>query len=546
MKVLLVEDNRADARLFVELVSEVPHRELVVTVVGTLADAKAQLADHQVVFLDLSLPDAHGIATLVELVSCDRTRPIVVLTGNEDDTVAVEAMKRGAQDFLRKGEITPALIARAARYAVERKAAEEGARQLAAAERQATTAQFLGAVTAAAMSTLDRTQSLVAVARAVVPTLADCCVIDVVAANNKLERLAYAGATPADEAFLASYVSKLVPGESHPNSPVLDAIAERKTIVIRHFDPTALAPPDSEYVARVRSFGVHSMLVVPLVARDRVVGAVSYGMTSSARGYDDELRLLAEQVSDRVALAIDNATLYHQAQRAISGRDELLAVVSHDLRNPLGVVGLALQMVAQDPASLPLALPRAQRAVDRMVRLIDDLLDLARIDAGTLAVDPKPVEVSAILDDLIEQQRPLALAKRIDLDRQYTGLGIANVDRHRLGQALSNLIGNSLKLTPAGGRITVSAERERDQLVLAVCDTGPGIAPEHRDRMFDRFWQPKQRRDGVGLGLAIVKGIVDAHGGTIEVDSALGQGATFRIVIPADGVPATRTSATDS
>lgn len=534
MNVLLVEDNRADARLFVELVSEVTGRRFAVTTVGTLAEAKPQVSAHDVIFLDLSLPDAHGLETIEAMIACDRTRPIVVLTGTDDDATAVEAMKRGAQDYLVKGDITPALIARTARYAVERKAAEENTRRLASAEQSAQRAQFLGAVTAAANSSLDRTDSLYHVARALVPMLADCCVIDLVGVNGQLERLAYAGATPREQAFLEDLAAKYTPGPSHPRSPVVTVVRERRSILLRDFNPAHVAP-DDDYLNRVLEFGLTSMLVTPLVARDRVVGAISYGMTSSGRRYDEDLRLLAEQVADRVALGIDNATLYHQAQRAIQGRDELIAVVSHDLRNPLGVVGLALQMLGDDPGAVPVALPRAQRAVDRMVRLIDDLLDVARIDAGTLGVDPKLVDVASMLDDLYEQHRVLATEKRIDLDRRYAPVGSAMIDRHRIVQAMSNLLGNALKVTPPGGRITLGADRSGDRLVMGVSDTGPGIAPEHRDRLFDRFWQPKQRRDGVGLGLAIVKGIVDAHGGTVEVDSTVGAGSTFRIVIPTDG-----------
>jgi signal transduction histidine kinase len=219
-------------------------------------------------------------------------------------------------------------------------------------------------------------------------------------------------------------------------------------------------------------------------------------------------------------------------QRAVRGRDELLAVVSHDLRNPLNIVALALQMMEGDPATAGNALPRAKRAADRMLRLIEDLLDVARIDAGTLSVEPTRVEVAALLDELFEQNRVLAADRRIVLVRDYDRhVGFALADRHRLGQVVTNLVGNALKFTPVAGTIRLGAETRGDRIAIWVSDTGPGIPPEHLGHIFDRFWQPHQRRDGVGLGLAIVKGIVDAHGGTIEVESTPGVGTTFRILL---------------
>jgi signal transduction histidine kinase len=233
-------------------------------------------------------------------------------------------------------------------------------------------------------------------------------------------------------------------------------------------------------------------------------------------------------VAHRIATGIDNARLYSTARQAIAARDELLAVVSHDLRNPLGVVALALDMIEREPAEMSSTLPRAKRAVERMQRLIEDLLDLARIETGSLHVDRKPVVVGTILDDAIEQHRVLATEKKIAIVRGFEGrIGAAHVDRHRLTQALANLLGNALKFTPPGGTVTLGASARDDRLVIEVTDSGPGIPREHLVHIFDR----ERRRDGIGLGLAIVKGIVDAHGGTVEVESEEGRGATFRMTL---------------
>jgi signal transduction histidine kinase len=191
-------------------------------------------------------------------------------------------------------------------------------------------------------------------------------------------------------------------------------------------------------------------------------------------------------------------------------------------------------MIEQDPHSLTAAVPSAKRGVDRMQRLIEDLLDVARIEAGTLTVEPRATSLAALLEDSFEQHRVLAADKRITLVREFDKrLGGVIADRHRMAQAIANLIGNALKFTPAGGSIRIGGESRGDRAMMWVADTGPGIPPEHVSRIFDRFWQPKRGRDGVGLGLAIVKGIVDAHGGRIAVESSEGAGTTFRIALRA-------------
>ena len=472
IRILLVEDNRADARLFEELVSEIPGRPFALEVAGTLAEARARAASCDMVFLDLSLPDAHGIATVTEMATAARSLPIVVLTGTDDPRIWEDAMRAGAQDYLTKAEITPSLVERTVRYARERKRTVEDAQRLAIATEAARRAGFLSTLGAAIASSLDLDVMLPAVAKLLVPTLGESCTIDLVR-DGVRSRLAASG-----------------------------------TSEVRRNYETAL------------------------VARGRVVGAIICGLD---REPDEDLRRLANEAADRIAIGIDNAMLYATAQRAVRARDELMAVVSHDLRNPIGVVALALNMVEEDPAMVSAALPRAKRAVDRMIHLIDDLLEIARIENGTLKIEPKPVPTNQILEDAIEQHGALAEQRGITLELASSTSAVANVDRQRVGQAISNLVGNSLKFTPAGGRIRIGARAEANEVVLSIEDTGKGISREHLGHIFDRFWQPPNTtRDGVGLGLAIVKGIVDAHGGRITVESTPGVGTAFQIALPVD------------
>lgn len=539
MKLLLVEDNTGDARLFTELLSEAPGHALQLTTVATLAAAIEVAAQHDVVFLDLSLPDAHGLETVTRMVSASRNLPIVVLTGNEDDRLAVDAMKAGAQDYLTKSEITPSLIARTARYAVERKLAEENARKLATSDEAARRARFISSLTTAITSSFDLDATLGQVARLCVPTLGDYVVLDLVRDGGTVERVALVAHDPTLDATIRRG-KKYVPGSTHPHSWVATALETRQPLLV-DTSKAAENVADLEFRELVATLAPRTTLVMPLIARGRVVGALSCTMAApTGRAFDPELQQLIGEVAERIALGIDNAILYAAAKRAIQGRDELLAVVSHDMRNPLNLIGLALQMIEQDPGALGATLPSAKRGVERMQRLIEDLLDVARIEAGNLTVEPRPMSLGSLLDDTFEQHRALATEKRITLVRDFERRsGGVLADRHRMAQALSNVVGNALKFTPAGGSIRIGGESKGDRVALWVADTGPGIAPEHLAHIFDRYWQPTRGRDGVGLGLAIVKGIIDAHGGKVEVDSTQGAGTTFRIWLRAAETRAT-------
>jgi PAS domain S-box-containing protein len=225
-------------------------------------------------------------------------------------------------------------------------------------------------------------------------------------------------------------------------------------------------------------------------------------------------------------------------QRAIHVREEVVAIVSHDLRNPLGVVAAAADLLLDLPLDEAERRKQAniiRRSADRMSRLIGDLLEVSRIEAGALVVRTGSEEVRGILEEARSIFAPQARDRNVDLVVDARpDLPPAMVDRDRILQALSNLLANALKVTPGGGRVTLGARATPAGAVeISVADTGPGIAPEAMDRLFDRFWQASRHdRTGSGLGLAIVRGIAEAHRGTVRVDSKPGKGAIFRILLP--------------
>ena len=234
------------------------------------------------------------------------------------------------------------------------------------------------------------------------------------------------------------------------------------------------------------------------------------------------------------------AAARQSAEAAARARDAVLAIVSHDLRNPVGSVITAASFLLDTLAAEVLATPQGQqvgvihRAASRANRLLDDLMDVTRIEAGGLAVVLEPVEVPGLLSGAVELMRGPAAERAVELVGLVPGpLPPVLADRDRVLQVFANLAGNAVKFTPEGGTVALAAELEDGAVAFSVADTGPGMSADQVERAFDRFWQAARTdRRGVGLGLAIARGIVDAHGGSLSVASAPGAGTTFRFTLP--------------
>ena len=235
----------------------------------------------------------------------------------------------------------------------------------------------------------------------------------------------------------------------------------------------------------------------------------------------------------------DRKRVEEALQRAVVARDEVLGIVAHDLRNPLNTILMTaslLENAAPEPERRDQT-PRKviERAAKRMNRLIQDMLDVTLAEAGELRLERAPISTRDLVREALLAQAPLASASHVTLHSEVADdVPDVDADRHRLLQVFENLIGNAIKFTPPGGRITVSAAPDDSDVRFAVSDTGAGIPAESMPHVFDRFWQgqAKERRRGAGLGLPITQAIVTAHGGTIRVESILGQGSTFTFTIP--------------
>jgi PAS domain S-box-containing protein len=253
-----------------------------------------------------------------------------------------------------------------------------------------------------------------------------------------------------------------------------------------------------------------------------------------------------QDVSDRKQMEAQRARLLEAERLAREGaeaasrmREDLVAIVSHDLRNPLFAITTSVALLHQfnaldETGRATKCVETIARSAERMRRLISDLLDVASIDAGRMAVDPRPQSAASLLQEAIEMLQPVASDKslRLEADPIQPSVGV-QADKERILQVLSNLIGNAIKFTREGGSIQVRAESIDGMLRFSVIDTGHGISEEQLPHLFDRYWQAKKDgRLGIGLGLSIAKGIVDAHGGRIWAESTVGLGTTFHFTLP--------------
>lgn len=286
----------------------------------------------------------------------------------------------------------------------------------------------------------------------------------------------------------------------------------------------ALAIVDWVFIALV--------LPVPLIPA-LFIGLLLVAAGVAGRHFTGRIRRVVENEIARGRLD----RLYREAAAAIEAREEVLRIVAHDLRNPLNTINLTAEMMLEmagdeTPASRPLEI--IMRNAATMDRLVHDLLDVARLEAGRVSINAKETPVQPLLDRVLELTGASAAAAGIDLQLHTPDeLPPLYVDPDRVLQLFSNLVGNAIKFTPEGGRVSVRAASAGRHIRFAVSDTGPGIPPERIDHIFDKFWQADAGdRRGLGLGLAIARSIVDAHGGRIGIESRPGEGSEFWFTLP--------------
>jgi signal transduction histidine kinase/DNA-binding NarL/FixJ family response regulator len=492
LSILLVDDDEVDRLALRRALGKADLGELSLVEAERARDAFTQITNESFdcAFFDFRLPDRDGVALLRNVRAAGVRTPVIVLTGFGDEQTVLDAMKAGATDYVAKSAVSPERIGQVVRSAV----------RLAEAERKAEAAR---------------------------------------AAHERYENQLLGLADAAIAVNQAESVRDLLDAAAMHACLITGAPVARVTLGGGAMSDLSDDDGGGWYSAEGDPpHRMSSPVEIPLPGRDdSPIGQIALDVWANRANDTAVLNQLARLVGS----ALENVRLYRAAQRAAQARDDVLAIVSHDLRNPLHTIALSASYLEEVflPDLPEAALQQTQiirRAVDRANRLIQDLLDVSRIEAGGFSVAAEPIAPALLLADACEAMASTASAANVHLTCCSDGADLPDVmaDRERLQQVFSNLIGNAIKFTPAGGTIDVSASASGPFRVrFSVRDSGPGMSPENLPHIFDRFWQARHgERTGAGLGLAIAKGIVEAHDGTISAQSEPGHGAEIAFELP--------------
>jgi signal transduction histidine kinase len=380
------------------------------------------------------------------------------------------------------------------------------------------------------------------VARLAVPSFADWCAVDLVEADGSLRRVAVAHVDPS-KVELAHELNRRYPPDPDAPQGVPHIVRTGKPeLISRITDALLVRVKDKEFRRILRELGLKSYLGVPLQVRGKTVGAITFVAAESGRCYDATDLAVAEDLAHRAGIAMENARLYSDVREADRRKDEFLAMLAHELRNPLAPIRNALHILKQpgvDPSVGDRVREMMERQVQHMTRMVDDLLDVSRITRGKIELRKEIVDLGSVVDRTVEATRPLIEDRQqeltVDLPPQPLRL---EADPTRLEQVVANLLNNAAKYTDHGGHIWLSARQEGGELILRMRDTGVGIAPEMLTRIFEPFVQSDRvlhhSQGGLGIGLTLVRSLVQMHGGTITAHSeGPGKGSEFVVCLPA-------------
>ena len=578
VRVLLVDDQPANLLALEAMLQDVD-ATLVTARSGEEALKRLLDEDFAAVLLDVRMPGIDGYETARLIRSRDRSRhtPIIFLTAHEtSEAVVMQAYKDGAADHLVKPLVPTVLRAKVAGFVelfrlaeqirlqadalrdaqrrdaerqlteeelvaeqAARSAAEANARE---AKRAKQTLQFLADASDVLFDLIDYQSTLQRVARLAVPFFADWCVVDIIGQDGQLAQVAAAHADPSQEPLLQQ-LGQPTGVEPSPSWTVARVVETGQSELVPELTAAAemALGRDPEQVAVIRQLVPRSFLCVALRIRGRTLGAFRFVLSASGRHYGPADLAVAEDLARRMATAIDNARLYEQVRDADRRKDEFLAMLAHELRNPLAPLRNALHILQAppaDPAVVARTVQIMNRQVQHMIRLVDDLLDVARIVRGKIELRKEPVDIAAVFKRAIETAQPLIDAQAHQLTVSLPDEPVwLEADPVRLAQVIANLLNNAAKYTEPGGSISLTAEREGSELLVGVRDTGMGIAPELLHDIFELFTQAERSiersQGGLGIGLTLVRRLVEMHGGSIHAFSeGAGQGSEFIVRLP--------------
>lgn len=403
--------------------------------------------------------------------------------------------------------------------------------------------KFLDKMTSLLIGNMDHEEIIYQIAVAGIPTLADGCMIDLVGADG-INRLVTKHADPKVEEYLKTLQRNFPPRYDSP---------QPTSRVIRSGQPELLPVIDSKIIAEhtmnkdhadlIHKVGIRSHLAVPMICRGNIIGALNLLITTDRKSFDNDDLTMAMEISRRAAIAIENARLYSQAQKAIKQRDEFISVASHELKTPITSLKLQLEAIARsiskshleriDHEYLQKFSASSIRQLDRLTRLVEDMLDISRLSTGKLALDLRVADLSDITKEVLgrftNQLKDLNIPLEVQLEEDL----IIECDPFRIEQVITNLMTNAIRYGEKKP-ISLRLKRENGTACFSLKDSGRGIDPADHSRIFNRFERAIAATDisGLGLGLFISRQILEEHKGKIWVQSQLGHGSTFNFTLP--------------
>ncbi len=402
--------------------------------------------------------------------------------------------------------------------------------------------RFLADASATLAAVVDYESTLQKVANLAVPYFADWSAVDVANEDGSLRRLAVAH-QDADKAHLAHEMLREYPPDPQAPGGIGAVFRTGKPEIVGEITEELLVQgaKDERHLSLIRLLGLKSYICVPLVVSGNPLGVLTFATAESGRKYTDVDLALATDLAHRAAVAIENTQLYQALRETDRRKDEFLATLAHELRNPLAPIRNSLQILKMprlDAATVERSREMMERQVHQLVRLVDDLLDVSRVMRGKIELRKEQVELSAVVARAVETVQPLIDAQGHELTVGLPPESLPlDADPVRLAQVVGNLLTNAAKYTESNGRIWLTAQRQGEEAVLRVRDTGIGLAPDMLPHIFELFVQvdhaATRSQGGLGIGLTLVKNLVEMHHGTVEAHSeGLGAGCEFVVRLP--------------
>lgn len=410
-------------------------------------------------------------------------------------------------------------------------------------DRLETQVKFLATACTMLADSLEFEDSLKNITSYTVPEIADGCIIQLFDDDRKLQVRSVVHRNQEKQQILEKLIKSFAAKGIWPvdlSKPIMTS----KMLLMTEFsnlDFNKLAI-DLDDQRLIKQLEISAYVAIPLLIHNRLIGILSFISDESKRRFEESDSDFFESIGLRVALTIENARLYDERQRAIKLREEILAIVSHDLKNPLTAIQLNTQSLTRnqtnDSFNLSSFAEKIRRSADQMKRMIEDLLDFSKIQSGKLSIQKHIEKPYAVIEIAFEMMKAQAEEKGLKFTFSASPeLPDILCDKERIVQALANLVGNAIKFTDKGGRIHMSVEESQSDVRFSVTDTGIGISKENLPKIFNRYWQAQRSKGeggspGAGLGLSITNGIIEAHDGKIWVESQLGNGSTFYFQLP--------------